>query len=534
MLLLKIRDALFVAEARNLKAHKYVFQSAIANFDVDSPSSHSGKAFFAVTGPQKLNFLSVVAAKFIPSPPLGRIYPQFSDTQRSDLIQYLNFRESSGLDKVHMAARYESYSYKGKLEMKDDVNSVLNYITGANNYNSNTVVSAQDEYVGKLCQYFNLEHLKHKWINSLSNGQMRRARISKALINKPRLIVIDDPFLGLDPKATEKVSESLRKVALELDAGVVLGLRIQDPVPQWVENLGYADESGLTVCGPKAEARTAIVEKHKDEIELHEQREQKSKVEFVEVALEVVNAPKDPIVEFKNAYVRYRGLDVLKDFTWTIERGSRWRILGENGLGKTTILSLITADHPQLWRSVISINGRLRKTGLGVSYFDVNNKIGISSPELHANVPTRAKALDVAYNGLVKDIGNLNFKFVYKPGATGIPQEAQKLLDHFEPELAVLRNKRFFELSVGQQKLVLFLRAAIKNPEILILDEAFSCMDDEKVMNKCHDYIQREMPGLTVLAIGHLDWEVPAHDKVLQLHGNEQREYSFAVKRNLK
>lgn len=530
MSLLKIRNALFVAETRKLTAHKYVFLNPIQKFDIEEPNTGSKKASYAITGPEKLNFLNIIAAKYIPEPPLGRVYPQFNDIHRSDQIQHLNFRESLGLDKVHMAARYESYSYKGVLEMKDDVNSVINYVTGANNYNSNTAVSQEDGYVEKLCDYFNLNHLRNKWINSLSNGQMRRARISKALINKPRLIVIDDPFLGLDPQATKKVSELLRRIALELNAGIVLGLRVQDPVPEWIDNLGYVDESGLTVCGPKVTASQTIVEKHKDVLMLHKRRQAESaRIAFKEVAPEAINEVVDPIVEFNKAFVKYRGLDVLKDFTWKIQRGSRWRILGENGLGKTTILSLITADHPQLWRSVISIDGKLRKTGQGVSYFDVNNRIGISSPELHATVPPRANALDVVYNGLVRDIGNLNFKFIYKHKGP-LPDEAQKLLQEFAQELAPLEHKRFFELSVSQQKLVLFLRAAIKNPDILILDEAFSCMDDEALMHKCHNYIALNMKTTTVLAIGHIDWEVPAHEHVIKLHGDLLRQYSFATK----
>lgn len=530
MSLLKIRNPLFVAETRNLAAHKYVFLKPISEFDVETPNTGTKKAFYAITGPQKLSFLNIIAAKYIPEPPLGRIYPQFTDTHRSDQIQHLNFRENLGLDKVHMAARYESYSYKGVLEMKDDVNSVINYITGANNYNSNTVASKDDEYVGQLCAYFDLDHLRNKWINSLSNGQMRRARISKALMNKPRLIVMDDPFLGLDPQATEKVSDLLRRIALELNAGVVLGLRIQDPVPEWVDNLGYVDESGLTVCGSRSKVEKAIVEKRKDALMLHKRRQAETeRIAFEEIGHEEANEAVDPIVEFKNAFVKYRGLDVLKDFTWAIQRGSRWRILGENGLGKTTILSLITADHPQLWRSVISIDGKLRKTGQGVSYFDVNNRIGISSPELHAIVPPRARALDVVYNGLVRDIGNLNFKFVYKHKEP-LSEGAQKLVDTFALELAELEQKRFFELSVSQQKLVLFLRAAIKNPDLLILDEAFSCMDDEALMHKCHDYVELQMPETTVLTIGHIDWEIPAHQHVLKLHGGQDRGYSFATR----
>ena len=42
-----------------------------------------------------------------------------------------------------MSARYETYSYKGKLEMLDDVNSVYNYVTGLNNYNTKTKTLTQ-------------------------------------------------------------------------------------------------------------------------------------------------------------------------------------------------------------------------------------------------------------------------------------------------------------------------------------------------------------------------------------------------------
>lgn len=61
MSLLKIRNALFVAETRYLAAQKYVFQNPIPKFDIEAPGTGAGKAFYAITGPQKLNFLNVVA-----------------------------------------------------------------------------------------------------------------------------------------------------------------------------------------------------------------------------------------------------------------------------------------------------------------------------------------------------------------------------------------------------------------------------------------------------------------------------------------
>lgn len=514
--LLKIRNALFSVVGS--KQQKPIFSHPIKEFDIVLPEKQS--TVWALTGPKKSAFLSAIAAQYISQPPLSRTYPSLNDVHNQ--IQYLNFRDNSGLDKVHMAARYESYSYKGVLEMSDDVNSVRNYITGANNYNSKHSAAVQEEYIEKLLELFNLRHLSKKWINSLSNGQMRRARIAKALINKPRLIVIDDPFLGLDPQGAISVGQSLKLVTDELQAGLVIGLRIQDNVPEWVDNMGYVDETGLRKVGDKEDVQRFVKDVHKEELALLESKSLKAKSSSFQPLNQKHDPVEDPIIEFKNASVSYRGLDILKDFLWAVERGSKWRIFGENGSGKTTILSLITADHPQSWRGVLYINGVLRKSGRGISRFDVNNLIGISLPELHAGVPGGRTVKELILNGLVKDVGNGNFMFTYKGE---IPSFAQQLLDTFEPELAEISGKEFRSLKVPEQKLVLFLRAAIKNPDILILDEAFSSMDLEALVLKCHDFLDQMKS--TVFAISHVDWETPNHDYVLKLHGDVDRCYSM-------
>lgn len=476
----------------------------------------------------KTEFLSAIAMKYLPQPPLSRQYPVIKDTGNYDSIEYLNFKESSGLDKVYLSARYESLSYKGTLEMSDDVNSVANYITGNNNYNANHKSDATDSE--KIIELFNLGHLKHKWINSLSNGQLRRARIAKAVLHYPQLLIIDDPFLGLDPKQTELVSESLRKVTEMFDMAVVLGLRYQDTVPEWITNVTEINNEGIEVDGPKSEVSHQIqresVPKDKNyqlqEItEVHKSNNHKN-----EIHKTIDHKNENYHIEFNNASVIYKTLPILKDFSWKIPKGSTWRILGENGTGKTTILSLITADHPQSWKSVIKINGALRKTGNGVTFFDVNNRIGISSPELHSLVPPNKTMQQIITNGLVKDIGNSNFNFVtdFQPPQKlreilAIPQIRQIIKDH--------GDTKFNELSITLQKLTLFLRAIIKDPELIILDEAFSCMDDVKLMHLCHKILDTYFKDATILTIGHIEWELPDYDYVIKLTGDEQRSYKL-------
>ncbi|KAI5963845.1 hypothetical protein KGF57_001220 [Candida theae] len=527
--LLSIKNAKF--KPNSLKNASFIFANPIKDIHVTWGAGEStGKtsaSTWAVTGPSKSTMLKIIAGEFISFPPLSRKYPFINEPATQ--LQFLNFNDKSGLDKVHLSARYESYSFKGALEMSDDTNSVFNYITGLNNYNT----QHQDfnkEYIEHLMSLLNLRHLKKKWINSLSNGQMRRARIAKSLVNKPRLLIIDDPFLGLDPSNTEKVSQALKDVHETFGISIVLGLRLEDDIPTWLENICFANEEGPQVTGRRNDAD--VLNELKKIVNKTDLGEDKKLTDKPLVKIDPADAFKeDPIhIEFNNAKVAYKDLTILKDFNWKIPKGSKWRILGDNGTGKTTILSLITADHPQSWRSVLKIDDILRKTGSGVTFFDVNNKIGISSPELHALVPQHSSTMkDIIHNGLVQDIGNSNF--AYKAKLDKLDSETRARADYifskFEDILEEHGDSPFIDLSMTNQKLALFLRAVIKSPEILILDEAFSCMEDAQVMHRCHDFIAQDplFKNTTVLSIGHIDRELNQYDYMLKLTGDENRSY---------
>ena len=64
----------------------------------------------------------------------------------------------------------------------------------------------------------------------LSNGQLRRARFAQALVKRPQVLIVDDPFLGLDPEAATMISNILREMSNTGNKGrwpetIVVGLR---------------------------------------------------------------------------------------------------------------------------------------------------------------------------------------------------------------------------------------------------------------------------------------------------------------------
>lgn len=511
--IVKLDNCLF---KNSINTTQSIFKQPISDFQIFLPNQLGLPSKYAIVGRYKTEFLNGLAMKYLPFPPLSRQYPLMSELKRYDIIEYLNFKESSGLEKTYLSARYESFAYKGELEMANDVNSVKNYICGSNNYNTNHEDVEEQELL-QIMDMFNLKHLKNKWINSLSNGQLRRARIAKSVLNKPKLLIIDDPFLGLDPKQTQLVSNSLNQISKSFNMAIVLGLRFQDDVPEWLDYMAEIEDEGLIRNGKKDEV-IKLITNDKDDIATSKNYEMTP----------ITNDDlKDPYIEFDNASVVYKGLPILEQFSWKIPKGSNWRILGENGTGKTTIISLITADHPQSWRSVLKINNQLRKTGCGVTFFDVNNEIGMSSPELHALVPVTKTMKAIINNGLVRNIGNSNFHFndfTVSPhekisSILEIPEIREVLQQHGEAE--------FGKLSVTNQKLTLFLRAIIKDPKLIILDEAFSCMDDVKLMQICHEILNTYFHDSTILAIGHIDWELPDYKYVIQLTGDHKRSYNL-------
>lgn len=501
-----------------------IFKQPIKDFKVYEWNNNQLPCKIGILGSKKTEFLNALAMKYIPSPPLSRKYPLMAETNNYDQIEYLNFQESSGLDKVHLSARYESYSYKGTLEMSDDVNSVKNYITGNNNYNKNSDPSNQTnpDTVDRIIEDFNLSHLTNKWINTLSNGQLRRARIAKSMLRNPKLLIIDDPFLGLDPIQTDLVSKSLEKISNSSNISIVLGLRFQDKIPDWITHIGKIGPEGIDHLGPKSDV-IPYISQELDQKDIPQNRQ----LTLQEISNNDIESPDQiPFIEFKNASVIYKQLPVLTDFNWKIPKGSNWRILGENGTGKTTILSLITADHPQSWRSVLSFKGKLRKTGSGMTFFDVNNQIGMSSPELHSLTANNKTMNQIIKNGLVKDIGNSNFQFSGEK--LEFPNDKIKqVMNSFTPQLQQYGDWEFTTLPITMQKLTLFLRAIAKDPELIILDEAFSCMDDIELMRQCHKILEDHFEDATILTIGHIEWELPLYDFVLHLLGNEDRLYKI-------
>ncbi len=317
----------------------------------------------------------------------------------------------------------------------------------------------------------------------LSNGQMHRARIAKALLLRPKLLILDEPFMGLDAAGRRDVADLLGGVLA--DSVRLLLVTQPNAVPDWVTHVLELDNLAIRWQGPRRlwdvfSNRPA----HQDGLENRPRPN--------------VSTTAEPIIELRNVTVAYGDRVALRDVTWTVRVGERWAVLGPNGSGKTTLLSLLCGDHPQAYANDIRLFGRPR--GSGESIWDIKRRVGFLSPELHLYFTEPLRAAAVAATG---------FFDVLAYRATTPQQDAiiAELFAHFG--IAALAEQPFARLSTGEQRLVLLVRALVKEPPLLILDEPFQGLDTSAI-SRARDWLdQRLRPEQTLLFVSHVAEEIP-------------------------
>ncbi|QID83404.1 hypothetical protein GRS66_005866 [Saccharomyces pastorianus] len=518
----RIADALFKSSlAKNTPP---VYPQRIEHFEI-LPSEK-----WVIWGPGKAKFLDVLSNKYICEPPLSLAFGFLKNTSYIlPRIEQVAFK--GVLPTAHLSARYEFFkddydqTCKQFIFDKASGSNAVSYKVATNNRRINM------ELYDILIENLRLTTLQDRWVMGLSNGQMRRARLARSILKEPDLLLIDDPFLGLDPSATATISQFLanyESMPVNSSCPIVIGLRYQDSIPKWCTHVCCVDEqNGILFQGPIQKLQNKI-----DETKSWAQKElQESQINsyskgdisindllsvhpmFGKGDHEIIKMPH--VIELDGLSVSYKGEAILKSLHWKVQPGSKWHIRGDNGSGKSTLLSLLMAEHPQSWNSKVIENGIPRRTGK-TNYFDINSKISMSSPELHAiflkNAGRRLNVRESVATGY-RDASSNNFLPVWK----SLDKNAQKIINmylrYFNLD-QIADNVPFEQLTVSDQKLVLFVRSLIKMPQILILDEAFSGMEVEPMM-RCHELL-KQWPG-TVLVVAHVAEETPQCDHFLRL-----------------
>jgi molybdate transport system ATP-binding protein len=207
------------------------------------------------------------------------------------------------------------------------------------------------------------------------------------------------------------------------------------------------------------------------------------------------------VIKFNNVTIRYGERTILKNLNWVVLKGEHWSLSGQNGAGKSTLLSLVCADNPQSYACDISLFGH--KRGSGESIWDIKKHIGYVSPEMHRSYKQNIPAIQIVASGLKDTVG-----LYYKP----TKQEKDLCIEWMNLfGIKHLADRKFLEMSSGEQRLVLLARAFVKSPDLLILDEPLHGLDlcNRNLVKAVVDRYMFENPDRTLIYVTHYENELP-------------------------
>ena len=395
--------------------------------------------------------------------------------------------------------------------------------------NKSDIDNIEERSEVKLC---GLKNFLDRGLKYMSTGEIRRTLLCRALLSKKELLILSDPFAGLDKESRNILLNFFNTLSKKESPHLILSMERYHEIPSGITHVLEMNNKEVSFKGSKEEYEKFLEERKeinkkekKEEIEGFENslveaiKETKRISENSNYIEENKENDKEILVEMHNVNVSWDDNKVLRDLNWTLRKGENWLIRGPNGCGKTTLLELITGDNMQVFSNDIKIFGN--KRGSGESIWDIKKKLGIVSYRLHVEyrMLNGTSLENVIISGLRDSIGLYG-------AATDLEKQKAKqwlALGGFTGR----EKENFGNLSYGEQRAILILRACIKLPEILILDEPCHGLD-ENYRDKILKLMEKIGEGgtTTMLHVTHDPSEVIECEKhILELIPNEKVMY---------
>lgn len=360
-----------------------------------------------------------------------------------------------------------------------------------------TVEELLKDYLGsealeKTLTLFNVKEFLPKKLIFLSSGELRKFLIIRTLLSNPKILILDNPFIGLDESSRQLLVDMLQHISELNGVQTILLLSNPDDIPEMVTHILAVHNK---TCDPPCTREKFLADKNK--INLLFPSYEKDIILPVKETKPSFHAT---TLRMEHVFIKYGSRTILKNLDWEVKNGEKWALFGPNGSGKSTLLSLVYADNPQSYANTLYLFDR--KRGTGESIWEIKKRIGYVSPEMHLYYMENVPAIHIVGSGFFDSIG-LYRKCNHEQEAIAL--EWMKIFG-----IAALKDRPFLTLSSGEQRLVLLARAFVKDPDLLILDEPLHGLD---VANKrlAIQIIETfcSLPSKTLIYVTHYPHELP-------------------------
>lgn len=379
--------------------------------------------------------------------------------------------------------------------------------------------------VAEMASFFGIQNWFHKKVEELSGGQKQLLNLASIMTMQPKVLVLDEPTSQLDPIAAGEFLSTIRKINLELGTTIIMiehrleevfpmadkVLVLEDGMQQYAasprevgkalagndlflampapvqiyEALGQVGECPLTVC----EGRKWLSLHYAEVLKKKQESEQKKAFEEKKSQILETNK-KEVVIEAKEVWFRYeRELpDVVRDLSFQVTQGELFCILGGNGTGKSTTLSLISGIRKP-YRGKILLKGQ-----------DIRKK---KNAELAGGIlgvlPQNPQDL------FVKDTVLEDLKEMFEGWSREKRKEEETLLAQViaDTQIEHLLKMHPYDLSGGEQQRAALAKVLLLEPEILLLDEPTKGLDGFYKQKLADIFQNLKKRGTTILMVSH-------------------------------
>ncbi len=343
------------------------------------------------------------------------------------------------------SAEQEQYTRHGWQLSGQDI-----LLTAFSQLPSSPTAGKQIELVRLMAEKLHCTKLLHMQAHVLSQGQLRLLLLGRALLRNPRVLLLDEYLDGLDAPSCENIINILSQLSSRINM-VISTHRPQNLVP-WINKQMFINEGELSSTpAPRC---------------------QSSKQKIITQSASQ-HASKHAIIDISKATVFINRVAVLHNINWELHAGEHWMIQGKNGAGKSTFLRLLAGDeYPAAGGSIKRHFARLYPQEKNTTKLEhIRKATRLVSDYEQACYGYDLTGLELVLSGLDNVIGTYrDFK----------PQEVEAAVQILHDlGLSKLEKRRIRSLSTGQLRRLFIARALMDAPEVLLLDEPFSGLDQD-------------------------------------------------------